>query len=666
MPSGKSSKKSSLGNSLINSKKSLGKYVTSNSDLHGYGKDIHQFSSHKNHTLWSSDGHGSGAGSGDASTSSTVPSSSRSGKGLVSVLDTSDLDELMDMATLSERDFTAESARSVVVTKDVIDAATNTMAVLSREEIAKVLREYADKLVVPRRPPWTRTTTKEALDAQERESFLEWRRGLAQVEADPRVAVTPFEKNLEVWRQLWRVMERSDVVFQVVDARDPMLYRCVDLEKYVAEVAAVRNVPGACGLILNKADLLSKEVRAAWYAYFRQRGVAVLWFSARRAFEEAEMDPDELEVRRAEYANDDESDETRVLTRDELLDKLEVAMELARRARDVNSASAHSAEDLPEDAESMPTEKAITVGLIGYPNVGKSSTINALLGAKRVAVAATPGKTKHFQTLRLTAKLTLCDCPGLVFPTFARSKSEMVVAGVIPVDRLTDVIAPVGEVCARVPRGQLESIYGITLPAPPNHELAASGGAVRAPTAHELLVTLAKRRGWLLGRGGYADETRAGRRILKDYCDGKLVVCTLPPRANDIAYLGELAEWFVPTAAMPLWAPPAISSSSSADAKAAATAAASTSAELGAVAFELADNTEGARVPGAELLLTEEQREKARARAMGSAIGSKANKYGHKKASRSKKSRGQDNPYENGSMWCAAEVKRAVPTNVYK
>jgi large subunit GTPase 1 len=36
--------------------------------------------------------------------------------------------------------------------------------------------------------------------------------------------VTPFEKNIEVWRQLWRVLERSDLVCQIVDARNPLLY----------------------------------------------------------------------------------------------------------------------------------------------------------------------------------------------------------------------------------------------------------------------------------------------------------------------------------------------------------------------------------------------------------------------------------------------------------
>ena len=71
----------------------------------------------------------------------------------------------------------------------------------------------------------------------------------------------------------------------------------------------------------------------------------------------------------------------------------------------------------------------VTVGLTGYPNVGKSSTINALFGSKKTAVAPTPGKTKHFQTLNITNDLTLCDCPGLVLPRYAQSKSEMVAAG---------------------------------------------------------------------------------------------------------------------------------------------------------------------------------------------------------------------------------------------
>lgn len=70
-------------------------------------------------------------------------------------------------------------------------------------------------------------------------------------------------------------------------------------------------------------------------------------------------------------------------------------------------------------------ERPVMVGFVGYPNVGKSSTINALVGFKKTGVTSTPGKTKHFQTLPITPGLTLCDCPGLVFPSFASRYVDM-------------------------------------------------------------------------------------------------------------------------------------------------------------------------------------------------------------------------------------------------
>ena len=58
------------------------------------------------------------------------------------------------------------------------------------------------------RPPWNESTTAEELDQKERDSFLQWRRVLAGLQEDQRLTLTPFEKNLELWRQLWRVVER--------------------------------------------------------------------------------------------------------------------------------------------------------------------------------------------------------------------------------------------------------------------------------------------------------------------------------------------------------------------------------------------------------------------------------------------------------------------------
>lgn len=47
------------------------------------------------------------------------------------------------------------------------------------------------------------------------------------------------------------------------------------------------------------------------------------------------------------------------------------------------------------------SDEIVTVGLVGYPNVGKSSTINTLLENKKVSVSSTPGKTKHFQVYNI-------------------------------------------------------------------------------------------------------------------------------------------------------------------------------------------------------------------------------------------------------------------------
>ena len=74
------------------------------------------------------------------------------------------------------------------------------------------MRETQDKnrqlLGIPRRPAWDANTTPEELQAAERDAFLEWRRRLAQLQETEGVLLTPYEKNIEFWKQLWRVVER--------------------------------------------------------------------------------------------------------------------------------------------------------------------------------------------------------------------------------------------------------------------------------------------------------------------------------------------------------------------------------------------------------------------------------------------------------------------------
>lgn len=125
--------------------------------------------------------------------------------------------------------------------------------------------------------------TAEQVDAQERAAFLSWRRDLAAVEEEEELILTPFEKNLEMWRQLWRVLERSHVVVQVVDARDPLLYRSADLEAYARELHPEKQSL----LLLNKADLLTTEQRVAWSTHLQTLGLQHAFWSAKVASETA-------------------------------------------------------------------------------------------------------------------------------------------------------------------------------------------------------------------------------------------------------------------------------------------------------------------------------------------------------------------------------------------
>lgn len=128
----------------------------------------------------------------------------------------------------------------------------------------------------------------------------------------------------------------------------------------------------------------------------------------------------------------------------------------------------------------------LVVGLVGYPNVGKSSTINSLLGEKKVSVSSTPGKTKHFQTINLSDKITLCDCPGLVFPQFATTKADLVCDGVLPIDQLRQHVGPVSLVVRRIPKEVLEGMYGIKID-PLNSEEGGDGSL----HAEDLLISYA-------------------------------------------------------------------------------------------------------------------------------------------------------------------------------
>lgn len=412
------------------------------------------------------------------------------------------LDEFVANAVLAERSF--ETNRHAHVFDAEPQAEKQGEAA---EADAEAVRFDFENLPIPRRPKWSKDMTATELDKLERESFLSWRRAIAKLEESnfEKRKVTPFEKNIQFWRQLWRVVERSDIVVQVVDSRNPLLYRCPDLEDYCKEVSPYKDSL----LLINKSDFMTQAMREAYANYFVEQGIRFVFFSAK--LEQELLDE-------VEYVADIDDDPVQVNT-SKVLNRRQVLQILTSLAV---AAAAKAKEKTGKP----------TIGMTGYPNVGKSSVINVLFGAKskdhstqRVSVAATPGHTKHFQTLHLTDSVVLCDCPGLVFPTFMRSKADLLCNGILPIDNIKgrDFVPAVDIVCRCIPRKKLEETYSIKFDLAPRQTRVS---------VDKLLETFCIAKGLQGGQHGRLNESFGARLILKDFVNGRLVYVNPPPTGS--------------------------------------------------------------------------------------------------------------------------------------
>lgn len=145
-------------------------------------------------------------------------------------------------------------------------------------------------------------------------------------------------------------------------------------------------------------------------------------------------------------------------------------------------------------------KKEISVGFVGFPNVGKSSIINTLRNKKVCKVAPVPGETKVWQYITLSSKMYLIDCPGIVPMS---SEKEAVLRGAVRIENVKDPEFYVIDIVKKA-RKQLEKTYGFNF-----------------TDCEDFLEKIAVRFGKLI-KNGEKDTASAAKIVLHDWCKGKI------------------------------------------------------------------------------------------------------------------------------------------------
>jgi nuclear GTP-binding protein len=289
-------------------------------------------------------------------------------------------------------------------------------------------------------------------------------------------------------------MEKADIILEVLDARDPMSCRSAAVES----LALAQKPPKRVVLVLNKIDLVPPAAVQAWLAHLRREFPAIAFKASTQQQRSHLAAPGGGTVNKATQAGE-------VLTGS-------------------GAAGADTLLQLIKNyARSHDIKRAVTVGVVGYPNVGKSSIINSLKRSKAVGVSSTPGFTRCMQEVSLDAKVTLLDCPGIIFddPREGEEGEEgaggdggagLLLRNCIAVDQIEDPEAAVDGILRRCAPSKLMSLFCIPAYA----------------STEQFLAHVATKR-MMVGRGGVPDKRKAARVVLQEWNSGKIPFFVMPP-----------------------------------------------------------------------------------------------------------------------------------------
>lgn len=303
-----------------------------------------------------------------------------------------------------------------------------------------------------------------------------------------------IEKSRKAYDKIFKtVVEAADVVLYVLDARDPEGTRSRKVEEAVLQSQGKRLI-----LVLNKVDLIPTDVLNKWLDFLKSSFPTI-------------------PLRAAPGATNNQSfnkNLTQTATANSLLTSLK------------------------SYAAKSNLKRSIIVGVIGYPNVGKSSIINALTSRHGGSSKACPtgnqaGVTTSLREVKIDGKLKILDSPGIVFPAESKKKSkidqeaQLALLNALPPKDITDPVPAIQLMLKRISKSDenkeaFKKFYSLPPMADSDiHEFTKN-----------FLIHVARKRG-RLGRGGIPNLHAAGLSVLNDWRDGKIVGYTLPKSSKE-------------------------------------------------------------------------------------------------------------------------------------